>query len=315
MDAVRVTVTEHGCGEPVALRRRVDQISDVIGDGHRRGRRGRATPLFDQQPAAGLNRGSEVVLEPVLIGDDFGGFLTVDLGVDEIRHLRRGVVAPNDDVTHGFVEHARLERELTLCSVFVELGQRVEVARIQVGRVRQRDERVRVARVPDDDDLARRLRHLVQRLALIDENRPIHLKQISALHPRSTRLRPDQQRPIRAREDFPAVDADVDLAQQRKQAILQLHRHPLQRLSRPLAPEQSQHHRLIVSEHRPTRDLKQQVIRNLPRSRVSYTTRENAHQKSLKSLGRRARARSAANRATPRATAERDARRRRRERR
>jgi len=264
-DAVRVTVGEDGGGEPVTLWRRVDQVSNGVGDGD--GRRGgrRAPPLLDQQTTAGLDGWSEVVFEPVDVVDDVCRLGAANLRVHKVRNLRRGVVTPDAHVADRFVENARLESELALGAVFIELGERVKVARVEVWRVRERDERVRVARVTDNDHLARGLGHIIQSLALLDENLTIHLEQVAAFHTRTARLGADEQRPVGVFKNLSGIDSNVNLAKKREQTILQLHSHALERVSRSLAPEQSQNNGLVWSKDGARRNLKQQVVRDLTR--------------------------------------------------
>mmetsp|Transcript_528 Transcript_528/g.2159 ORF Transcript_528/g.2159 Transcript_528/m.2159 type:complete len:285 (+) Transcript_528:189-1043(+) len=138
-DAVRVSVRAHRAAEPVALLRGRDQRLDGVRDGHGGGRRRRAPPLFDEQTSARLNRRRELVLQPRLVADHVRSGLPVDARVDEIRHLRRGVVAPDGDVGNRLVEHAGFQRELALSAVLVQTSQGVEVFAIQVGRVLHRD--------------------------------------------------------------------------------------------------------------------------------------------------------------------------------
>mmetsp|Transcript_5412 Transcript_5412/g.20319 ORF Transcript_5412/g.20319 Transcript_5412/m.20319 type:complete len:461 (+) Transcript_5412:1263-2645(+) len=265
LDAVRVTVGAHSRAEPVTLRRGGHQALDRVRDGNRGGRGGRAPPLLDEEAAAGLNRGGEVGLQPRVVVNDVHGLLASDLRVDEVGHLRGGMVTPDGDVGHGLVEDARLERQLALGAVLVEAGQRVKVAAVEVGRILHRDERVGVARVAHHAHLARGLGHRVQRLALLDEDGAVHLEEVRALHTRPSGLGADEQRPIRIHEDVHGIDADGNLAQEREEGVLELHGDALERLARSLGSQEPERHRLVGAVHLAGGDLEEQVVADLSR--------------------------------------------------
>ena len=141
------------------------------------------------------------------------------------------MVTPDGDVGDGLVEDTSLERELALGAVLVQAGQRVEVFAVEVRRVLHADQSVGVARVAHHAHLARGLGHLVERLALPDEDGAVHLQKVRAFHSRPAGLGADEQRPVGVDEDVHGVDADGHLAEEREEGILELHGDALEGLA------------------------------------------------------------------------------------
>mmetsp|Transcript_33706 Transcript_33706/g.87422 ORF Transcript_33706/g.87422 Transcript_33706/m.87422 type:complete len:459 (-) Transcript_33706:99-1475(-) len=262
-NAELIAVRAHGGGEPVTLGGGRHQRLDRVGDGHRGGGGGGAAPLLDQRAAAGLHQRGELFLEVRLVVDDLHGGLAVDLGVDEVGHLGGGVVAPDGDVGDRGVEAARLERELALGAVLVQAGQGVEVLAGNGGRVLHGNQGVGVAGVAHNQHLAGLLGHLVQGLTLANKDLAVHVEQIGALHARAARLGTDEQSPVGISKHLLSGDADLHLAEQGVQGVLQLHGHTLQRLVRALASEQLQGDGLVVAEHAARGQHEQQVVGDL----------------------------------------------------
>lgn len=122
-----------------------------------------------------------------------------------------------------------LLRELRQRAVVIEPRHGREVTRIQVLRVRPRDERVGVGRVADDQHFHLAVRHFVQGLALCRENLRIGEQQVLALHAGAARTRADQQCNIAIPEGHLRIVTGDDFVQGREGAVIQLHHHPLQR--------------------------------------------------------------------------------------
>mmetsp|Transcript_22983 Transcript_22983/g.68342 ORF Transcript_22983/g.68342 Transcript_22983/m.68342 type:complete len:258 (-) Transcript_22983:567-1340(-) len=165
-DAVRVPVCAHARGEAVARRRGRDKRADCIGRRHRRRSRARLAPFLDERAAARRNRRRELLLEPLDVLDHIHRGLSANLGVEEIRHLRRGMVSPDGCARDAGVELASLDRHLALGTVLVEARKRMEVLTAQTRRILHRDERVGVTRVADHDNLAVLMCSLVEGAAL-----------------------------------------------------------------------------------------------------------------------------------------------------
>ena len=96
----------------------------------------------------------------------------LDLRVDQVGVLGRRVVAPDGHVLDLGDRGAGLVRELGDRAVVVEADHRGEPLARDVGRVRHRDQAVRVGRVADDQDLDVVRRAGVDRLALRLEDAP-----------------------------------------------------------------------------------------------------------------------------------------------
>lgn len=72
------------------------------------------------------------------------------------------MVTPHAHSAHRRVKHVGLHRQLALGSVLIQARERVEVTRVEVGRVAHRNQRVGVARVAHHQNFAVGVGHLVQ---------------------------------------------------------------------------------------------------------------------------------------------------------
>src|SRR3954468_9044777 len=88
----------HAHGDPVAVARAGDPVADVVDRRVGRARRGGEAARVDDRGAALLHRGDEGALEPALVVDHRPELLALGLGLEEVRVLRRGVIAPDGDL-------------------------------------------------------------------------------------------------------------------------------------------------------------------------------------------------------------------------
>src|SRR5690606_35586531 len=172
----------HGHGDPVTVGGAVDPVVDVV-DGCARGRGGRggAAHLDDLGAALG-DAGDEFVFQPLLVVDGLGGVFSLDLGVEDVRVLGGGVVAPDGhllDVRDGDLE---LLGELGDGAVVVEAGHRGEALGGDVGRVGLGDEGVGVGGVADHEHLDVVCGARVEGFALGFEDAAVGFEQVAAFH-------------------------------------------------------------------------------------------------------------------------------------
>ena len=128
--------------------------------------------------------GMNVLLDPGVVADELVGVLAVDLAVEEVGVLRRRVVAPDRHPPHARDRHADALRELAHGAVVIEPRHRGDLARIEVGGVVERDQRVRVGRVADHEHAC------TSRLALRDSAAPCAVKIAPLADSRSLRSMP-----------------------------------------------------------------------------------------------------------------------------
>ena len=145
----------------------------------------------------------------------------------------------------------------------IEAHHRREALVGNVGRVRHRDQRVRVRRVADDEDPDVVGGAGVDRLALGLEDRAVGLEQVGALHPRTARPRADEQADVGAVEGELRIVGDLDLRKQRESAVVELHRGALGGLDRVGDLEQPQLNRGVLAEHLAGRDPEEECVANL----------------------------------------------------
>ena len=124
-----------------------------------------------------------------------------DLRVEEVRVLRRGVVAPDRHVRDVGDRHVPVF--WASCAI-ARLWSRRVIAWKRVGghvrRVGLGDQRVGVRRVADHEDAHVVGRARVDRLALRAEDAAVRLEQVGALHARRARAGTDEQADVRAVE-------------------------------------------------------------------------------------------------------------------
>ena len=126
--------------------------------------------------------------------------------------------------------HAGLRRQLRAAAALVEHGHREpSVARHAVARSRGgADERVRVARVADDQHAAVVGRVACDRLALPGEDAAVDAEQVLALHPLPARHGADEERPVGTGEGLIGVGRADHRVEQRKRAVVELHAHAVE---------------------------------------------------------------------------------------
>src|SRR5690606_8374287 len=118
-----------------------------------------------------------------------------------------------------------------------------------VGRVRRRDERVRVRRVADDEHADVGRRAVVDGPALRTEDAAVGLQQVGALHARAARPGADEQGHVDAVERLDRVVEDVDACQRGEGAVVELHGCALRRGDGLGDLEQAEPYRRVRAEH------------------------------------------------------------------
>ena len=183
--------------------------------------------------------------------------------MEDVGVLGRRVVAPDRhllDVADGY---AGLRGELGYGAVVIQPGHRREPFSWDVGRIRLRDQAIRVSRIPDHQHFDVGGRVLVQGLPLGLEDPAVCLEQVAALHPLGPWPGPDQQRHVHAVEGLVRVVVDVDALQQRERAVVELHRRSLRRLDGIGDLEQRQVNGGVRTEQLTARDTKQEGVTDL----------------------------------------------------
>ena len=158
---------------------------------------------------------------------------------------------------------AGLGRELGDGAVVVEAGQRREPLGRDVGGVAQGDQAVGVGRVAGDADAYVVRGDLVERLALLGEDRAVGRQQLAALHARAARAGADEQAEVDAVEDLARVGADLDPGERRERAVVELHHDALEGLQCWLDLQQPQLDRTVGAEQRTAREPEQQAVADL----------------------------------------------------
>ena len=125
------------------------------------------------------------------------------------------------------------------------------------------DQAIGVGRVADDQHLHVSGGVGVQCLTLGLEDGAVGLQQVSALHALGTRPGADQKRDVDSVEGLGRVIGDLNPAQQRKSAVVELHRCPLSRLDGLRDLQQRQAHRRVRAEHLTAGDAEQQCVTDL----------------------------------------------------
>lgn len=150
-------------------------------------------------------------------------FLPHDLRVEDVRVLGGRVVAPDRQLLDVGDGGAGLGGQLRDRAVVVQAGHRGEALGRYVRGGGLRDERVGVGRVADDEDLDVVRGVVVDGLALRLEDAAVGGEQVAALHALGARAGADEQGDVRTGEADVRVVGDLDAAQQREGAVVELH--------------------------------------------------------------------------------------------
>ena len=126
-----------------------------------------------------------------------------------------------------------------------------------------RDEGVGVGRVADHEDLDVVGRAARERRALRGEDRAVGLEQVAALHALRAGPRADQQGDVRAVERLVGIVGLDHAGQQREGAVVELHRHALERAERGRDLQQLQDHGLVGPEQLAAGDAEQEAVTDL----------------------------------------------------
>src|SRR5690606_16168948 len=156
---------------------------------------------------------------------------SVDLRADEVGVLRRAVIAPDRHLANRGDGTARLRRELRDGAVVIEARHREPAIVRDVRSVVARDQAVRVAGIPDDED-ADAARGPLERAPLRDEDRAVLADEVASLLALAARFRSDEERPIDAAEGLVGVVRELEPGKERKGAVRDLHRDAFERRHR-----------------------------------------------------------------------------------
>jgi hypothetical protein len=173
------------------------------------------------------------------------------------------VIPPGRDARDLVDANARLGGEHGPRAVLVEPHHREPVLGRDVTRNRPGNEAVGVARRRHDQDARPRCR-LVDRLAVVLEDRGIGTQQLRTAHPMRRGSVRTQDDPVRAGEGLGRIRARADPREQGKRPVLQLHHGRIKQGLRVGCIEEAQLHGLRRTEHRSGGDPKQQGIADPP---------------------------------------------------
>ncbi len=231
------------------------------GVGGRRGRAG-ATGLDDGGATLG-DRRDVGVGQPGLVVDEFGGVLPVDLAVEQVRVLRGRVVAPDRHLLDVVDRGTGLRRQLAERTVVVEAGHRLDLTRVDVGGVGQRDQGVGVGRVAHDEGLDVLRRRVVDRLALRTEDAAVGLEEIGALHAGLAGHGAHEQGVVGVAEGHVGVVGLDHAGEQREGAVVELHGHALEGAEGRGDLEHLQDDGLVRPEHLARGDTEEHGVTDL----------------------------------------------------
>lgn len=148
-------------------------------------------------------------------------------------------------------------------AVVVQTGHRGEALRRYVRGGGLRDERVGVGRVADDEDLDVVRGVVVDGLALRLEDATVGGEQVTALHALGARAGADEQGDVRTGEADVRVVGDLDVAQQREGAVVELHRGALGGLEALRDLQEAQVDRHVRAEQVAGGDAEEQRVADL----------------------------------------------------
>lgn len=190
-------------------------------------------------------------------------FLPSDGGVEDVRVLGGGVVAPDGQALDVCDRGARLLRELGQRAVVVQAGHGGEALGRDVRGGGLGDQGVGVGRVADDQDAHVVRGVVVDGLALRLEDAAVGLEEVTALHALGPRPGADEEADVGAVEGHVRVVRDVDALQQRERAVVQLHGGALGGLERRGDLQQAQLDRHVRAEQLAGGDAEEQGVTDL----------------------------------------------------
>ena len=158
---------------------------------------------------------------------------------------------------------ARLCRELRGRTVVIEPGHRRNIRRIDVRRVRARDQCVRVSRVADNQYLDIAARVIVHGFALNRKYLRVRFEQILAFHAGAARPCTDQQRVVAVLEGDIGIVRSDHAGKRIERAVVELHHHAFECLQRRRDFQEFQDDGLIGTQHLSGSDTKGKLIANL----------------------------------------------------
>jgi len=204
-------------------------VAHVV-DGGRAGRGSRGgTSQIDNFSTSLLNSWGELVDLPVII-DEAEGALATDRALSHIWVHRWRVVTPDAQLLNIGHLRARLQSELSQCSVVVQTCHGREVLLWNTLGVVLEDETVGVGWVADNDGLASTLGVVVHGLAGVNEDLTIVLQQVCTLHAWSSWLGANHECIVDVLETDGWIAGAHDILQEWERTVMQLGTHAGQRL-------------------------------------------------------------------------------------
>lgn len=177
-----------------------------------------------------LNLGEEGTIKVCVVVNNLAGRLATDGGVESVRVLGGGVVAPDGHFLHFFDLAASALSKLAHSSALVESSESAEVSLRDGGCVVRADECVSVGGVADNGDLDCLLCDLIDGLTLSLENLGVGLKKVTALHTRASGASTNKNSNIGVLESDERISSRDNAVHARVGAIVQLHDEALENL-------------------------------------------------------------------------------------
>ena len=181
----------------------------------------------------------------------------------DVRVLGCRVVAPDAQAVDVRYVATALIRKLGDRAIVVQPGHGGELARIEIRRIALGNQRIRVRRIADDQNLHAARSVIVERLALHGKDGGVRLDQVLALHTLAARARTDEQCVVHVLEGNVGVVRGNQALNKRERAVLELHDNAAQRVHRRRDLQQLQDHGLVFPEHLTGCDAKQQGVSDL----------------------------------------------------
>jgi len=181
-----------------------------------------------------------------------------------VRELRGRVVAPDDCLADVGRVDPRAHRELCVEAVVVEAREGCDVLAGDCGRgVLREDGSVGVGRVADDDNLAVRVAHLLENVALRGKDLAVLAEEVLALHARLARESAEHDDVVAVLEGHGGVRGDHRLAERLGAEVLELEHDTLHGLNSRLNVEEVEVHLDIGAEDGAIEEAREERVGDL----------------------------------------------------
>ena len=197
----------------------------------------------------------------------------LNIGVTDVRHLGRGMVAPDNCVFDLVERHLEASGNLADCTVLVEAGEGCEVLLWDGRSIFGHDEGVGVCGVADHQNADCFLGNTVKNFALRLENLGIASEQIFTLHAWATWLGADHHTHVSIFESHFGISRSHDFLHQREGSVNKFHLHAFQSFSHGWQFKKMKNNALRGPQHAALGNHERQDITDL----ASSTCNDHTH--------------------------------------